>query len=92
MIALSLDTAKNAAIVVAVVFIALSIVSAIVVKKIVTKLILVVLMAGLALGAYTQRKSLEDCADRVQTQIDAGQNAEKTTCNFFGTDVDIPVP
>lgn len=92
MLALSLDTAKNVAVVVAVIFVALSIVSAIVVKKIVTKLILVVLMAGLALGAYTQRTSLEDCADRVQAQLDQGANVESTTCTFFGTDVDIPVP
>ncbi len=93
MIALSVDSAKNLAIGVAVVFLALSVVSAIVVKKVVTKIILIVLLAGLALGAYTQRKSLQDCVEKGQQEITSGSaGAGSITCNFFGTDVTVPAP
>jgi hypothetical protein len=93
MFALSVDSAKNLAIGVAVVFLVLSIVSAIVVKKVVTKIILVVLLGGLALGAYTQRKSLQDCVDREQSAISNGSvGSSKVTCNFFGTDIEVPAP
>lgn len=93
MSALSVDSAKNLAIGVAVVFLALSIVSAIVVKKIVTKIILVVLLGGLALGAYTQRSSLKDCVEKGQQEIESGAaGVGSITCNFFGTDIEVPAP
>jgi high-affinity Fe2+/Pb2+ permease len=91
--ALSVDSAKNIAIVVAVVFVVLSVVSALIIKNIVTKLILVVLLAGLALGAWSQRSSLSDCADRAQQEIASGTaGTGSVTCKFFGTEVDIPAP
>ena len=93
MSALSVDSAKNLAIGVAVVFLALSIVSAIVVKKIVTKIILVVLLGGLALGAYTQRASLKDCVEKGQQEIESGAaGVGSITCTFFGTDIEVPAP
>jgi high-affinity Fe2+/Pb2+ permease len=93
MSALSVESAKNIAIVVAVVFVVLSVVSALIIKNIVTKLILVVLMGGLALGAWSQRNSLSDCADRAQAEIANGTAGVGTvTCKFFGTEVDIPAP
>ena len=68
-------------------------VSALIVKNIVTKLILVVLLGGLALGAWSQRSSLSDCADRAQAEIANGTvGAGSVTCKFFGTEVDIPAP
>lgn len=93
MSAVSVESAKNIAMIVAIVFVVLSIVSAIVVKKIVTKIILVVLMAGLALGAYTQRQSLEDCVTKAQDEITNGTaGVGSITCTFFGTDVEVPAP
>lgn len=93
MSALSVDSAKNIAIVVAVVFVVLSVVSAIIIKNVVTKLILVVLLGGLALGAWSQRSSLSDCADQAQAEIANGTvGAGSVTCKFFGTEVDIPAP
>lgn len=93
MSALSVESAKNIAIGVAIVFLVLSVVSAIIVKKVVTKIILAVVLAGLALGAYTQRKSLEDCVDKAQQEITNGTaGAGSITCNFFGTDVEVPAP
>lgn len=97
MFALSLDSAKNVAIVVAVVFVVLSLLSAWIVKNIVMKLILVVVLAGLALGAWTQRQNLADCADQAAAgfhdAVESGiSTPDSVTCNFFGTDVDVPAP
>ncbi len=93
MAALSVDSAKNIAIVVVIAFVVLSVVSAIVVKAIVTKIILVVLMGGLALGAWTQRQSLSECADKAAAAVQDGTaGAETVTCTFFGTEVDLPAP
>ena len=93
MSALSVDSAKNIAIGVVVVFLVLSIVSAIIVKTIVTKVILILVLAGLALGAWTQRAALQDCVDKGQQELESGSAGAGTiTCNFFGTDVEVPAP
>ncbi|MGB8860017.1 MAG: hypothetical protein WCC60_12210 [Ilumatobacteraceae bacterium] len=91
MIALSLESAKTIAIVVAIAFIAFSVISAWLIKNIVTKLVMVLLMAGLALGVWTQRTSLQDCADKVKATADA-LDTGNLTCTFFGTDVEVPLP
>ena len=88
MIALTLETAKTIAIVVAVAFVALSVISALLIKSIVTKLIMVVLMAGLALGVWTQRTSLQDCADRAQAKAEV-LDGSGLTCTFFGTEINV---
>lgn len=85
MTALSLDTARNVGIVVIVALGASSLASAWVVKNMVVKLVTVAITAGLALGVYSQRTALQDCAHRVQANPAGG-----TTCHFFGTDVDVP--
>ncbi len=93
MSAVSVESAKNIAMIVAIVFVVLSVVSAVIVKKIVTKIILVVVLAGLALGAYTQRKSLEDCVSKAQQEITSGSaGVGSVTCTFFGTEVEVPAP
>jgi high-affinity Fe2+/Pb2+ permease len=93
MSALSVDSAMNIAIVVVVVLVVLSIVSALVIKSIVTKVIMIVLLGGLALGAWTQRSSLSDCADQAQQEIANGTaGVGSVTCTFFGTEVDVPAP
>lgn len=93
MTALSVDSAKNIAIVVAVVFVVLSVLSAVIIKNIVMKLVAVVLLAGLALGAWSQRNSLSECADKATAEIENGTaGADSITCTFFGTEIDIPAP
>ncbi|MFM2076292.1 MAG: hypothetical protein RJA49_182 [Actinomycetota bacterium] len=93
MSALSLDSAKNVAIVVALVFLVLTVLSAWLVKNIVMKLILVLVLGGLALGAWTQRQNLVDCADQGRNAIEDGSaGAADVTCTFFGTDVKVPAP
>lgn len=87
MLGLTVDTAKNIAIAAILVLLALSVVSAWVIKSIVTKLVVVVLMVGLALGVWTQRSNLQDCADKAKLR---GTGQGDITCHFFGYDVKVP--
>lgn len=89
MLALDLDAAKRIGVLLVAGFVILAITFSIVVKKTTTKLIWVLFMGGLALGAWTQRDELQDCADRVEAKVAVGDLSE-TTCSFFGTDVKIP--
>ncbi len=88
MIALSLESAKTIAIVVVIGFVVLSVISALVIKSIVTKLIMVLVLAGLALGVWTQRASLQDCADRAEAKA-AALDVAGLTCTFFGTSINV---
>lgn len=93
MFALSIDSAKNVAIIVAVVFVGLSLLSAWVVKNVVMKMIFIVALAGLALGVWTQRTNLTDCVEQSKHAIEDGTaGVDKVTCTFFGTDVEVPAP
>jgi protein-S-isoprenylcysteine O-methyltransferase Ste14 len=88
MIALSVDSAKNIAIGAAGVFVVFSLLSAWIIKNIVGKIIMIVLMVGLALGAWTQRTSLQECADKAKAAAQAGNTSlDGVTCKFFGTEV-----
>ncbi len=87
MLALSLDAAKHIAIVVVVVLVVFALVSAAAIKSVVMKLVSVLVLAGLALGVWTQRSNLEDCAQRVK---DRGVADTTVECTLFGTTVDVP--
>ncbi len=87
MLALSLESAKTLAIVVAAVFVVFAVASAWMIKNITTKIIAVVLLAGLALGVWTQRTSLQDCADKAKQR---GIQEGEITCTFFGTEIAVP--
>ncbi len=86
MLALSLDAAKQIAVALVIGFVVLGVISAITIKNITTKLITVVLLGGFALGVWTQRTELQDCAARVR----AAAGATPTTCTFFGAEIDVP--
>ncbi len=88
MTALSLETAKTIAIVVVLAFLAFAVISAWVIKNVTTKLIMVALMAALALGVWTQRTSLQDCATKAKEQAEA-LDTTAITCTFFGTEVEV---
>lgn len=89
MFALDVDGAKRIAIVLFVAFIVLAAVSAWFIKNVTTKIIMVLVLVGLALGVWTQRTSLQDCATRVKQKAAVG-DFSSTTCTFFGTDVNVP--
>lgn len=85
MTAVSLDTAKNVGIIVIVAFIAIGIISAWMIKTVMTKIIVAVVMAGLAIAVYSQRASLQDCADKAKANL-----GREVSCTFFGSDVKVP--
>jgi hypothetical protein len=91
MTALTLETAKNIAIAVAVGLIALMLVMAVVIKNVTAKLFSVLIIGGLAFGVWTQRSSLQDCADKVRARVAVGDNSD-VTCSFLGSDVKIAAP
>jgi hypothetical protein len=89
MTAMTLESAKNIGIAVAVGLVALMIVSAVVIKNVTTKLISVVLIGGLAFGVWTQRSSLQNCADKVKARGALGDTSD-VTCSFLGSDINVP--
>jgi hypothetical protein len=91
MTALTVDSAKNLAIAVAVALVALMIVLAWVIKSVTTKIISVVIVGGLAFGVWTQRTSLQDCAKKVRDRGVVGATTE-VTCSFMGSDIKVPPP
>lgn len=95
MLALSLDTAKNIAIAVAVIFVCGAVAAAWVMKTVVQKLAVMGVLALLAFAVWTQRIALQDCADAVRDSFElAGTDVavEDTECSFFGFDVTISDP
>lgn len=64
-------------------------------KTIVQKLVVAALMGVLAFAVFTQRTSLQDCADKVQDAFEfTGVDARlvDTDCSFFGTTITISDP
>jgi protein-S-isoprenylcysteine O-methyltransferase Ste14 len=88
---LDLDTVRNVALVVVVVAVLLAAVTAFVVKAVVGKVVTIVVLGGLAVLVWSQRQTLQDCADRVGATLGAGA-VDDTTCTFFGRDVTITAP
>ena len=89
MLALSLGQAKAIAVVVVLVLIGGALASAWLMKEVMQKVALVVILGLLALLVWTQRSSLQDCADRVREQAEVGVREVDTTCNFLGQDITI---
>lgn len=88
MTAMTLETAKNIGIAVAVGLVALMLVMAVVVKNIMAKLLVIVVIGGMAFGVWTQRTSLQDCANKVRSR-DAVNDTSTVTCSFLGSDIKI---
>jgi len=89
MTALSLESAKTIAIVIALAFLAFAVISAWLIKNITMKVLSIVLMLGLGLGVWTQRANLQDCGDRAKARVEAGGAAGAVKCEFFGKEVSV---
>lgn len=88
-LALTLGQAKAIAVVLAAVLVIGAVVSAWVMKTVVQKLAAVLLLVLLALVVWSQRASLQDCADRVRDDVSLNRTSVDTTCTFLGRDVPI---
>lgn len=87
-LALTYGTAKNVAILIVVVLAAVALLMAKVMSNISRKAVALLICAGLALGVWTQRQSLQRCADSVR-EIPDGRVA---TCQFVGQEIEIRAP
>jgi hypothetical protein len=94
-LALTLDDAKTIAIVAATVLVVGAVVALWVMKSIVQKLAVAAVLAVLAFAVWTQRVSLQDCADKVQDNfalVGTDVVVTDTECSFFGVTVTIADP
>lgn len=95
MLAISLDTAKNIAIAVTVIFVVGAVVAAWIMKTIIQKLATAFVLVLLAFAVYTQRTALQDCADKVTgnfERVGTDVTVTDTDCSFFGMTVTISDP
>jgi uncharacterized membrane protein YccC len=92
MMSMTVESAKNIGIGVALGLLVLMVLMAWLVKNVTTKLISVLILAGLAFGVWTQRSSLQDCASKVKAQAATVGATPDVTCTFLGTDIKVPVP
>jgi hypothetical protein len=93
--ALTLDNAETIAIVAATALAVGAVVSFWVMKSIVQKLAVAALLGLLAFAVWSQRVSLQDCADKVRDNFElAGSDVivTDTECSFFGITVTVSDP
>ena len=82
MLALTLDSAKNLALVVTIGLVLAALVALWTITQVTRKLFTALLIGVLALGVWTQRKELVECGQRWKA---AGTDqGEPTACKFFG--------
>lgn len=85
MLALTLGQAKTLAILIVLALVVMAIGSAWLMKTVAQKVALVAILGLMALLVWSQRSSLDECADKVRE----GGIRVDTTCSFFGRDINI---
>ncbi len=95
MLAITLDTAKNVAIAMAAVFLVGAVLAAWLMKTIIQKVATALVLAILAFAVWSQRTSLQECADKVQDAYSREGSSVTfidTECTFFGATITISDP
>ncbi|MEM1333779.1 MAG: hypothetical protein AAGG08_10000 [Actinomycetota bacterium] len=95
LLGISLDTARNIALVVVAVFVIGGIAAAWIMKTIMQKVATAAVLALLAFAVWSQRTALDDCADKVRQNFALDGTSPTfvdTDCSFFGTEVTISDP
>lgn len=95
MFAISLDEAKTIAIVGVTALVVGAVVSLWIMKTLIQKVAAAVLLGLLAFAVWSQRESLQDCADKVQENYErtgTDVTVADTDCSFFGFTVTISDP
>ena len=95
MFGLTLDAAKDIAVAVVIVFLVGSIAAIWIMKSIIQKVATAAVLLLLAFAVYSQRTSLQDCADKVQGNFardGTSVTVIDTECSFFGTTVTVKDP
>lgn len=97
-LAITLSEAKNIGIGLVVLFLAGSVAAAWIMKTIIQKVAVAAVLVLLAFAVFTQRESLQDCADKARDLYELRDEAIDpavpldTECSFFGTTIGIPDP
>ena len=97
-LAISLSEARNIGIGLVAFFLVGSVASAWIMKTIVQKVAVAAVLALLAFAVFTQRTSLQECADKVKDVYELRDEAVDpdvpldAECSFFGTTISIPDP
>lgn len=97
-LAISLSEAKNIGIGLVALFLLGSVAAAWIMKTIIQKIAVAAVLVLLAFAVFTQRTSLQDCADKVRTVYELRDETAlpdqplDTECSFFGTTISIPDP
>ena len=94
-LALTLADAKTIAILASAALLVGAVLSFWVMKTIVSKIVVAGLLGLLAFAVWTQRTSLQDCADKVQgnfERVGTEVTVADTDCSFFGVTVTISDP
>jgi hypothetical protein len=90
-VGLELETVRNVALIAIAAAVVLALAGAWILKAIVGKVVSIVVLGVLAVAVWSQRESVQDCADRVGATLEAGA-VDDTTCTFFGRDVTVTSP
>jgi hypothetical protein len=88
--ATDVETLKNLALGMSGTSIVLALIALKVISSFSGKMVSLMMFLAIALAGYSQRASIIDCADKVQSQASATASVD-TTCTFFGRDVKIKV-
>jgi len=88
--ATDVETLKNLALGMSGTSIVLALIAMKVISSFSGKMVSLMMFLALALAGYSQRASIIDCANKVQSQASATSSVD-TTCTFFGRDVKIKV-
>lgn len=95
MTGITLDSARTYAVIAVVVLVLGAVLAAWLLKTLVQKIVVFALLGALAFAVWTQRESLQDCADKVQANLaltDGALPSTDTECSFFGFTVTVPAP
>lgn len=90
---MSLENAKNVAIALTAIFGFGAVAAAWVMKTVMQRILVTAVLALFAFAVWTQRTSLQDCADKVKDAYELGATTiPDTDCSFFGTTITIRDP
>ena len=95
LLAVDVDTMRQGAVVAIAVIVLLGLIAFKVFVNTVVRIITVVVVVALGAAIWSQRASLQDCADQVGDLRDldvSDVQRGSVTCTFFGVEVDVPIP
>lgn len=86
---LTLHNVKIAAIVIVVVLAILALIVASVIRAVAAKIVTIALLVGIGVAVWSQRSSLQTCAERAKDRAAIGDPGG-VVCTFFGKSVNVP--